>query len=833
MRWQPPKSLGKTIEARVKNRPVKIVYLVPFDNSTRTDMIIDAVFYESYTRWAGLFTIVVPCTTEGFMINEFEPWLSHYDPDFVYSYLDFSQSFIEYIDRICCPIAFIKHTLYNIESEIAWDSFLPNLDSYIKPVSSLSNVHSPQCFRHAPFEDRPKDPTIFTQYLTQPDNRFMADNFGTGFGKFTVTNPIPGYFRTLCFTQSELPKHIFGGSENCTSVLDAFQAITDYKAIPISYLSMLNSESIPRTSSKDWRASFHIFIGTTPIERINFWNSRHLGDIWNDQTNALIVDPSMFEEESLVKQLGQYLNKHNYLGSGSGPYQAELHSNSISLQNLELFKSKLQNHTWSQIRVTERFGAHAFPDSQNIDKRMHYSLSNSTTLKLTEDVSDIVAEEPDHFVYIPAQFRGLVSGQWIVDLDIQRHVNLSQYSNIIDTWTLPRRKKITRAFTDNLAKPTIHGHLALVPASQHSVSTISRQAIKAPISFHINLPSDEDFFRHLSLNFYEHPNDDLRAALPKIGYEEMRVSDKGQNLRGVISLFEDLSSAYDILTNKYWRSVLRAVNEDSNKPLTFDLNKLMSFIPNDRPTIRQFTKALALADEGMTQRYFIDSLKDTLEHLVRLNVFYQVENWRCEYCGHLNSRSFDNMKIKNECDICQSHFFAALDIEWKYELNNFVYRSLIKHCGLPVLLTLGYLQNIAHPIGAFWYLTEVDLFEVNDDPESKNEIDILCVVNKEIYMVEVKLSASIFVNKPKEEAKFLKLIEQLCPDVAMLSFERYAYKTEDEAAVRTKLNLAAERIRSQLKPGVRLEIFVAQDAAYFDNFPGHLGWYGPRIRNYQ
>jgi len=42
----------------------------------------------------------------------------------------------------------------------------------------------------------------------------------------------------------------------------------------------------------------------------------------------------------------------------------------------------------------------------------------------------------------------------------------------------------------------------------------------------------------------------------------------------------------------------------------------------------------------------------------------------------MNSRSFDNMKIKNECDICATEYLALIDIEWKYELNNFVYRSL-------------------------------------------------------------------------------------------------------------------------------------------------------------
>ena len=66
MRWNSPRSLGKTIEAKAANRPVKIAYLVPFDNSPQTQMILDAIFFESYTRWAGMYTLVIPSGIRAF-----------------------------------------------------------------------------------------------------------------------------------------------------------------------------------------------------------------------------------------------------------------------------------------------------------------------------------------------------------------------------------------------------------------------------------------------------------------------------------------------------------------------------------------------------------------------------------------------------------------------------------------------------------------------------------------------------------------------------------------------------------------------------------------------
>lgn len=312
---------------------------------------------------------------------------------------------------------------------------------------------------------------------------------------------------------------------------------------------------------------------------------------------------------------------------------------------------------------------------------------------------------------------------------------------------------------------------------------------------------------------------------------DLAVSDKGQNLRGVISLFDHLSSASGILTNKFWRTVLAAVKEDSTKPLTFDWNKLYSLFPNDRGTIRRLSQELRLDNVGTTKNYLRDSLTDTLEHLVRSNVFYQVAHWRCRYCGHLNSRSFDNMKIKNECDICATEYFAPIDIEWQYELNDFVYRSLQKHSGLPVLWTLGFLQDRLHT-GAFWYLPEVDLHERDDDPQSKNEIDILCMLDGAFYAVEAKLSASIFLNKAEALDKFVKVIELLRPDVALLVFERYCAEGEDVEATKAKLAEAAKMIRERIGPWAKLEILVAQDVAGFSDFSADLGWYGRRVRKY-
>lgn len=830
MRWDRPSSLGKTVEAKATNRPVKIAYLVPFDDAPDTHMNLDAVFFESYTRWAGLYTLVIPTNAQEFLASGYDEWLKHYDPDFIYSYVDLDAAFVDKIDRLCCPIAFLKHKEENRRNgEIDWGSFLPRWDHYIQPVSSISTVQSPASYPQFLHGERPREPTVFTQYGMVPADRFLADNFGTGFSLHNVTHAIPGFFKTLCLVPADLPGNVVAGTERCFSTLESLRAISDSKATPIARLAMVNSAGMPRPESVGWAFAFRLFIGSTPLDRIHFWNSRHLGSSWSDTPNALILEPAFFDDEQLVKQLGQYLNKNNFLGGGNGAYQAEIHSSSVAADVLNAIKDKLQPHTWSAVGVSRSFNAPAIPSQKDLVERMHDKATDTTTLKLTEDSSEITASEPAHFIYIPPQLRGHARGQWIVELSVQRHNNLSRYSNVVDTWTLPRRRKIARAFTERLAKPTLGGQLALVPSTQGF--PFRNQAINDPRSYEIHLPSDETFFRHLALEFFQYPADDLRAPIPRAGYVDLAVSDKGQNLRGVISLFDSLSTAFGILTNKFWRSVLGEAKEDLSKPLTFSLNKLISLIPNDQATIRSLTQQLHFDNVGTTKRYLRAALTDALEHLVRLNVFYQVAHWRCRHCGHLNSRSLDNMRIKNECDICASEYLAPIDIEWKYELSDFVYRSLQKHSGLPVLWTLGRLQDRLHT-GNFWHLPEVNLYEREDDPRSTNEIDILCMLNGAFFAVEAKRSASMFLNKAGTLDKFVKVIELLRPDVALLAFERYCSEGEDEQTTKTRLAEAANVVRERIGPWIKLEILVAQDIARFNDFPADLGWFGSRVTQY-
>ncbi|TKR34125.1 hypothetical protein FCE95_07630 [Luteimonas gilva] len=826
MRWNRPSSLGKTVEVTASSRPIKVAYLVPLDDLEEAHLILDAVFYESYTRWAGVYTLIVPISGGRFLDESFRSWLDHFDPDYLYAYSTLESSTIADIDRLSCPIAFLKHRIQERDDAARkWRAYLPRWDHHFKSISSLSTVQSP-ALRVPPRRDElPTELTIFSQYSMSPLNRVLADNFGVSFDLLASTHGTPGLFRTLCLVPTDLPENHIAGSDRCTSLLEAFKAITDHQATPISQLAMAHSDGAASVEASAWTSSFRIFVGSSPLDRVNFWNCRHLKDGWTRTTNALVLDESFFNDDLLVRQLGQYLNKNNFLGGNGGPHHASLHSASLSVEVLRALRDMLQQVTWNSVAVGASPETLAVPSQQDLKHNLHRTVQDTVSLKINEDFTKVRADAPAHLAYLAPQFRGAGRGQWVIELNVDRHNNLSKYSNVIDKWQLPRRRKISRAFTERSSRPTRQGALALLPLNDSF--PFGGRPVVEHYHYELSLPSDETFFRHLALDAFSYPDDDLRSGLEKYGYADLAVSDKGQNLRGIIAMFDHLSTAANILANAFWRKVLNAATEDTARPRTFKRDKLLSLIRDDKNSVERVKREQRCQNIGEAKKYLEAGLFDTLEHLVRANVFFQVANWRCIYCGHSNSRTFDKMQIRNECEICATDYMAPIDLEWHFELNDFVHRSLKRHAGLPVLWTLGFLLDRLHS-DSFLYLPEVDLF-LSHEGNDKVELDILCVLGRKFYAVEVKRSATTFLNALDAADKFCANVIRLRPDVAVLSFQQLCEAGVDEAATRERLVATAKEIRERIAPWIGLEVLIANDFPEFNEVPADLGWRGSRV----
>ena len=234
---------------------------------------------------------------------------------------------------------------------------------------------------------------------------------------------------------------------------------------------------------------------------------------------------------------------------------------------------------------------------------------------------------------------------------------------------------------------------------------------------------------------------------------------------------------------------------------------------------------------GNVGKYLRANLTDTLEFLIRKRVFFRVYQWRCSYCGHANAQTFGNIKETNTCSICAKIHFAPIDLEWKYELNDFIYQSLCEHNGLTVLWALGQLQETSI-VNSFYYLPEVDLYPESGNRKIKNEIDLLCVIGGRFYAVEVKLSAIGFIETPDEINKFVEEITLIRPDIALLVFEQHCESETDLETTKIKLKKVLEDIAGRLGNHIKIESMVASDFSEFGEYPVDLGYRGKRVRKF-
>lgn len=811
------KHLGCNVNVTAHTRPIKIAYIVPYGETTDNQWIIDAIFHESYTRWGGARTLIIPADANKFLYPEHEEWLKFYDADFVYSYVALEKELIEKVDYLCCPVAFLTHKNYRPVER--WQNYLPDWKNYIAPVSSITTIHSPySAYPRAYNVDKTATPIVITQYKEVAEERFIADNFGTAWNTINYPNPIPGLLDTLCLVpEGFCDKRHKVGTTITSSVTDILAAVAQKKVLTIAKLAMAHSDNIPRTEPYNWSKSFNIFIGETCLDRINFWNARHLAPHWVDIPGALLVKESLFNDEAFVKELGLFLNNNNYLGHSS-QYEVSIRSLSVEKDKLERMGELLKKATYNRVFVPDNYSEAALPEPKELD-RDYVRAKAGSTFKVNERENTLQAEEPEHFSFSPMRFYGFNKGQWAIDLTIERHNNLSRYSNVTDIWSLPRRRNATRCFTKNLSKVSKDHTLTIIPFKESHFGT---EEIRQRLEYNLSLREDGEFFRCLVTgDIYPLADNDARSCLKHDCYKDIELSDKGQNLRGVVSMFDSLSEAYECLTNRFWRE---ALNKCHTKD-ALDCHKIFGCLPNTREYTERIKNELRLKDIKVARDYLVASFTDSLEFLVSKNVFYQVHQWRCHYCGHTNTRTIDEIRKENNCEICKTVYLVPIDLEWTYKLNRFVSGSLCERSGLLVLWALGYLQE-RNRAKSFYYLPEVDLYPEYDKPE-RSEIDILCVLGGKFYAGEVKKSA-LGITKGEALEKYIKKIELLRPDVALLVFEQLCNEEGDKELAKTELTAAVEKIQQCNVVGLEVSVIIASDNPQFSEYPIDIGIMGKR-----
>ncbi|HCC3146348.1 TPA: hypothetical protein JD772_002681, partial [Legionella pneumophila] len=804
-------SISKPINITEYTRPIKILYIVPYKETRKNHLILDAVFYDSYTRWSGAAVFVIPANKNGFLYEMYDEWFENLDPDFVCSYVELTQTFIKKISKLCNPILIsVEDSKYTSK-----DSFRRYLKDWqrvalIQPLSSLSLVSATKQY----FEGRElgKANKILVEIQPNESNRFISDNFGCNGHQYSTTQTVLGLFNVVCLNPYAKDGYVSEGTELVKSYKDVLSRIGSREINTFLDLSVSYSTAIPKVNINNNELAFNVFLGDTCIDRINFWNSRCLTQ---DRKSSIILSKNQYSDDDFLKLFGEFLNSYNERYGHNNQREVEVRSLSINLDERKEFARKLGNNTRCMVWTNEKSSREVSISRDNFGKLYTSVDVQSSHYQTTKKESNgYVANDPYHFKYISPHYDFLKDGDWMVELEIEREKDLSRYDNVTHVWMLPIRENSSKIFTSNLSRVTKNHIIALIPSRKDRHNFFKQDIMRSGASYQLSFPSDESYFSCIVTNYNtDYFPEDPRAKLRHKSYERIGVSSKGKYMRGIIRKIGSLYKAYYSLTRKLWRDCIRkeAVKED----LKFaSFNGLLETALGDSKFRKKYQNKYNASNDQQVKSDIKKNFFACSNLLLQQKVIYKVHPWVCDYCGTHHVCSVDNLKFENTCTVCGEIYHVPYSIEWRFQIDAMIINALHRNNGLTVLWMIGYISTQDCRVSSFYYMPEVDLFNSYKDKERSAEIDLICVVDGLLYIGEAKQTAALFLKKKKdkkdEEAKFIEIIKKIKPDVALLAFERYSDLEEDTDKVRTKLIASIERMK-KICGDVDIRYIVAEE----------------------
>lgn len=844
---------SETSRAFLRPRPVRVAYLV--ESSEHSDLMLDAIFAECNSRWGGRYSLIIPCQT-GAILSAYSQWLETYDPDIIYTYVDLNEAAIQGIHEKYGPAYLIKHETHEKDkkSERYWWPSLP-----FECLTSL--VVAPQYARAFP-QSAPQ-PMLVIDYLPgYARERFIDNNFGSAYQSFRRW-PIPEHLadsvRPLTLASEKLLKDPHGGHRNfkgetVTDTITLLQAMAKNRN---TYgVAQLAADSAPHLEIRErFRESFTLVVGDSFADRILFWNDRSLTPAYLGRGfTTLIVSKTQLENADFFEALVAFIKARNSVQRSNGTPWVTLQSMSLTTDELIKLRDQFNgSDKWNGYHVGDPITLeNAAPSTKILKNAFGLVTSHMFDRALNWKEFPANGKKVRPPISLPGPLQGIqspsqaTSGVWAADIDIERQNNLTRFSNVRHKWHLPRRLRMHGAFL----KPYENSN------KQYCYPRTSREGYlilftgfkEEPPA--INLPDDETAFRYSLVNGHDWPpfSRQDREHAPSGSYGWSHPSDKGRYLIGTLRIFGGLQEAGNVLLHKYWKNIFDdlggAIGAARNDVIKRTLKKRLregtiggedewdrltnlvaheahnarmplrtvsfeDLVERYKPLMEEERKAVEKENPPIATEWMLDipqSLPDSVQWLCSLNVLYQGYEWRCPKCFHSNWNQINNLEVKIPCEICATPQVIPVNKPWDFRLNGFLREALKEHGLLALIWCLIKLEDRCRD--TFYFLGPHDLFEIrprNENANRDNEADLICVVDGDVHLCEVKSSA-----RDIEIASLIKVATRIRPDVVTLAVMENAS---------SKLTLKFNELKSALVGmDIRAELLTLED----DDFDGRV-----------
>lgn len=798
-------------------RPVRIAYLIALDEAPHG--LLDAIFDESYSRWGGRRTLIIPTTQTGIDIRYLQ-WLRLFDPDIIYSYVSLDDSAVAYLNETICPAHLVDHTDRRYSSDPTdYEPALP-----WRGLNSLSLVPSLHG-RQSSFWERLTNIQVIDQYFDRSESAFLRENFGfirTSFRNSNRSEAAPEYYRcaTLISESSLADPRLRKSSsaEYFTDEISILDAMT--KPNQIFGLSELSDVFAPRLQTNIYASdmALTLVVGDSIDDRLLFWNGHHRSNRGLHEINSLHLYKEKTTDTKFMRALCDLIKRRGPVSQGH--HHLSLCSCSLSTNDLREIGNALSDGGWISVQVlADRTHANCIPQFKDHERYIGYSYGYSfgspprTTadIDFTGSETRVPAATPWHMHESkpPASIR---DGYWMIDLSISRAVDHSRYSNVAHNWVLPRRLRIQGAFkltrdeqpfqyNANAVRTDRFGRLSVTGGSDSDFGTLS-------------IPEDIDAFRYALCAEREWQPFKRETAIRGFSrYRYAEPSDKGRYLVGVLGHFEDLPTAFEFLMNSYWRDIvihLGGISPEKNVSLQEELmatlrkrlasKSSMLTVASDEQWNQLARVALQFGRKVQRERRFVQysQLKSKWEELVRKDleetphlsesdkeyyqkdfhldqsiqalcgaqILFQGREWQCRKCFSRNWISIEQMSRSLQCEVCGNTKSAPVSGDWAFRLNRFVLEAYRDHGIEPLIWALWQLSQRARE--SFYFAPSMSLWDEYPEtvPEPTAEIDALAVVDGTLYLCEVKAGSRL---SSSEMDQLATVCARVRPDVLLLA----------------------------------------------------------------
>jgi len=144
-------------------------------------------------------------------------------------------------------------------------------------------------------------------------------------------------------------------------------------------------------------------------------------------------------------------------------------------------------------------------------------------------------------------------------------------------------------------------------------------------------------------------------------------------------------------------------------------------------------------EEEQTTR---EELKRTLQGLVDGGILRQGVVSRCKHCGSRIWRELSELSQRHACEGCGAAVHTTVDSKWYYRINALLREAVAHHGTVALISALAKLREKAS--GSFIYSPGIEFYEKYEDKKPAVEIDIVCILDGQVWVGEVKSKAGEF-----------------------------------------------------------------------------------------